>query len=79
MFKSKRRKELEARERELLWLQQKIDEMKWWCAADSPEIGHAMLHLQDCRESTSCFRNRLRLGHLDIEAFSEAVSADKGR
>ena len=43
MFKSKRRKELEARERELLWLQQKIDEMKWWCAADSPEIGHAML------------------------------------
>lgn len=79
MFKSKRRKEFEAKERELLRLRLKINEMKWWCAADSPEIGHAMLYLQERRVDIDRFRERLRLGHLDIEAFSEAVSADQGR
>lgn len=42
MFKTNRRKELEAAERELYILKNEIREMMYWCAADSPEIGFAM-------------------------------------
>lgn len=45
MFKTNRRKELEAAERELYILKNEIREMMYWCAADSPEIGFAMRRL----------------------------------
>ena len=45
MFKTKRRKELEAAEKELYILKSEIREMMCWCANDSPEIGFAMKKL----------------------------------
>lgn len=72
MFKSKRMKELESKERELFMLRLKIDEVKHWCAADSPEIGFCMLHLQSldkCTLTISKFRDNLRKGYFTFEAF----------
>jgi hypothetical protein len=72
MFKSNRRKQLEAKERELFILKQKIDEVKYWCAADSPEIGFAMIYLQTVNkmpESINTFRSRLRGGLFTFEGF----------
>lgn len=65
IFKSKRRKELEAKENELRSLKLEIDQMKHWCAADSPEIGFAMLHLENIKtkpQTVDHFRNKLRNG-----------------
>ena len=74
MFKSKRRKELERKERELNILKLAIDELKVWCAADSPEIGFAMLHLEKLGthpEGVDSFRRKLRSGQFTFEKFKE--------
>lgn len=76
IFKSKRRKELEAKERELFVLKMKIDELKHWCAADSPEIGFCMLHLQSMNhypESIDRFRSKLRGGLFTFKGFKLAT------
>ena len=62
MFKSRRRLELEACERELYFLKMEISQIATWCAADSPEIGFAMQRLLSNRESISSWRERLRAG-----------------
>ena len=62
MFKTKRRKELERKEDELYILKAQISDMRHWCAFDSPEIGFAMVHLQEPKLSVSCFRDKLRAG-----------------
>ena len=69
MFKTKRRKELERKEDELFALKSEIQDLKHWCAFDSPEIGFAMLHLQNRRNSTSGFRDRLRKGEFTFTNF----------
>jgi len=74
MFKSKRRKELEAKELELHYLKVRIQEMKHWCAADSPEIGFAMLYLEGKDKDSgrvSEFRERIRDGKLTFDKYVE--------
>lgn len=74
MFKTRRRKELEAKERELAFLKMKISEMGTWCAYDSPEIGFAMLYLRGIDNDSgfiSNFRNRLRDGNLTFDKYKE--------
>lgn len=73
MFKSKRRHDLEHKEEELRRLKLQIHELMYWCSADSPEIGFAMLHLQGKRNDTSVFRDKLRKGLFTFEAFKKAV------
>lgn len=68
-WKSKRRLELERKELELYYLKHSINEMLWWCSADSSEIGHAMLELRGQDGRISCifpltFREKLRRGEL---------------
>lgn len=77
MFKSKRRKELEDKEEELFHLKAQIDEIKHWCAYDSPEIGFAMLRLQKKTRhySTSDFRDDLREGLFTFENYKEEIQA----
>lgn len=75
-FKSARVRCLEAKERELMILKLKIDEVKWWCASDSPEIGFSMLYLQGVNtnpESVSSFRDKLRKGVFTSEEFKKAT------
>jgi len=75
MFKTKRRKELEAKERELAFLKMKISEMETWCACDSPEIGFAMRYLAGLDKDAgfiSNFRDRLRGGKLTFYKYKEA-------
>lgn len=72
MIKTDRRKELEQKEVELQRLKVIIDEMKNWCAFDSPEIGFAMLYLQNRRCDISLFRERLRSGIYTFEEFKNA-------
>jgi len=72
IFKSKRTKALEAKERELFILKLKIDEVKNWCAADSPDIGFCMIYLQSVNkrpESIDEFRKKLRSGLFTFEGF----------
>lgn len=73
MFKSKRRKELEAIENELFLLKSKIDEIKHWCAYDSPEIGFAMAYLQGKTRhvGVSHFRDDLRNGRFTFYNYKE--------
>ena len=73
MFKTKRRKELEAKENELFQLKAQIDEIKVWCVADSPEIGFAMLRLQKktIHFDTSGFREDLRKGLFTFDNYKE--------
>ncbi len=62
MFKSKRRKELEATELKYLSLLQEVRELQVWCAEDSGELAFAMEHLLNKRQSTCMFRKNLRQG-----------------
>ena len=64
---SKRLKELENDSSMLFALKHKIDDVKNWCAYDSPAIGLAMIHLQDLylkkfTISVSTFRDKIRKG-----------------
>jgi hypothetical protein len=72
MFKTKRRKELERKEMELWQLKIEIAEVKNWCAADSGEIGFAMLHLESpFKLSISQFRDGLRKGKYTFAEFKK--------
>lgn len=73
MFKSKRRKELEDKEKELFQLKTEIAEIKCWCAYDSPEIGFAMLRLQGKTKciGVSHFRDDLRKGLFTFYNYKE--------
>ncbi|MEY8205003.1 MAG: hypothetical protein RPR40_07985 [Bermanella sp.] len=71
MLKSKRRKELEKKEHQLLKLELEINELKNWCAAESPDIGFAMLHLQCKKTDTSGFRERMRRGEFTFQNFKK--------
>lgn len=73
MFKSKRRKELEANEDELYRLKTEIQNLKHWCAEDSGEIAFAMLHLEKPRHSTSGFRDLLRQGKYTFDEYRKAT------
>lgn len=69
MFKSKRRKELEAKEDELYRLKRAIQDLKHWCAEDSGEIAFAMLHLEKPRTDINGFREKLRRGEYTFENY----------
>jgi hypothetical protein len=74
MFKTKRRKELERKEDELWRLKFEIMELKNWCAADSGEIGFAMLQLENpYNQSVSQFRDKLRKGEYTFDEFKKIV------
>ncbi len=66
MFRSKRRKELEAKELELTKLKAQISEFKLKCHDIRPEIAFAMLHLEGIikgdDKSVDMFRKRLAQG-----------------
>ena len=69
MFKSKRRKELEAKEDELYRLKMEIQNLKHWCAADSGEIAFAMLHLEKPISGVHVFRDLLRQGKYTFDEY----------
>ena len=73
MFKTKRRKELEAKERELHFLKMEIRDLKTWCAEDSGEIAFAMLHLENRQKSVSCFRDLLRQGKYTFDEYRKEI------
>ncbi len=73
MFKTKRIKELEAKERELYILKMEIQDLKTWCAEDSGEIAFAMLHLENKKTSISGFRDLLRKGKYTFDEYRKVI------
>lgn len=73
MFKTKRRKELEAKEDELYRLKSAIADLKHWCAADSGEIAFAMLHLENPKYSIDGFRGLLRQGKYTFDEYRKVI------
>lgn len=73
MFKTKRRKELEAKENELYILKSKIQELRQWCAENSGEIAFAALWLEGKtrHNSVSVFRDDLRKGLFTFGNYKE--------
>lgn len=72
MFKTSRRKELERKEAELHHLKSEIEQIKNWCAHDSPSVGFAMLRLQNLQQphtSISAYREALRTGQHTFELY----------
>ena len=72
---SERKSELLQAERELQYLKQEIRLLKDWCAADSPAIGFAMLHLERDKntpnDSVDVFRDKLRTGLFTFSNFKD--------
>ncbi len=70
MFKSKRRKELEATELKYLSLLEEVNQLQLKCSDISPEIGHAMARLQGWEMhsmvSVDSFRKKLAQGELSV-------------
>ena len=73
MFKTKRRKELEAKENELYILKSKIQELRQWCAENSGEIAFAALWLEGGTKyvGISHFREGLRKGEFTFEEYKD--------
>ncbi len=69
MIKTKRRKELEEKEKELHFLKKNIQELKHWCAADSGEIAFAMMHLEKQAFNIVDFREQLRSGKYTFDEY----------
>ena len=62
-------KKLTKVEGDKFWLESEIEQLKHWCAYDSPEIGFAMLHLQNPKNDVSGFRDKLRNGEFTFTNF----------
>jgi hypothetical protein len=76
VFKSKTRKKLEVKDDQLFRLKLEIDQLKKWCAYDSPEIGYAMMHLKNLVDKPQCissFREKLRKGKYTWDNFKKEV------
>lgn len=77
MIKTKRRKELERKEAELFSLKSEIEQIKNWCAYDSPSVAFAMLRLQNLSNphpTISAYRDVLRNGHHTFELYMKESS-----
>lgn len=73
MFKTKRRKELEKKEWELRKLELRINDLKYWCAEECPEISFAMIYLEEDVANISEFREELRSGKLTIKELRKHI------
>lgn len=76
MFKTKRRKELEAKEEELALLKTALIEMGQWCASDSSEIAFAVDYVLNRRVGISGFRDKLRRGFYTFDNYKK-IESDK--
>lgn len=71
MFKTKRRKELEAKELELQLIHNRLNQLEWYLAYEKPEIGFACLYIKGKVKypSADLFRTLLLTGRMTFEKY----------
>lgn len=61
----------------MVFLKSRISEYKNWCAYDCPEIGFAMLSIEEDILDIDTFREKLRSGEFTFENYCDVIRGKK--